>query len=375
MRSAAGANASNGAARPPKGPRAEMGSGLSLLARAGVPDPRAPAFVPSAASPPQGAVAAPSAFSLAARLDPMVPSNPTAPPSEAAQPVAQSFPTQPSKSSLCRYASSCTNPTCEYSHPSPASAIAKKRGEIKEDPILTSEQSCKFGVRCTKVDCPFSHVSPAVFFVGQKGLDSAPPPMPAGDTTQIPCRFAEECSNPSCAYAHFDANGNLAPSPALARLVNPNFKAAEQNGDPGGDGAESDGDGDVDFDMGGGDSGGNGEGSGGAAATSTQLGPDGKPAALDRALGDGSAPSGGPRPCKFGSGCTRADCWFSHPAGRRIDGNDNGASSVSGKNHSNGAATSTVAPKLHVSDRLSRFNREGEMDATEGEMERIIPAS
>lgn len=358
-------------------------AGLSLLARAGIPDPRAAAFVPN--FQPQATQAAIQGPSLSSRLDPMLPIN--APLPSAIDPSTSThstdFPSKPLQSSLCRYASACTNPMCEYSHPSPKASLAKRRGEIKEDPILTSQTPCRFGVECNNVECTYSHVSPAVFFLSQRGGNSAEGVGAAstmagaagaaaagsmGESTSIPCRFADKCTNPSCAYKHVDAAGNVVPSPALTRLLNPSSSSATtasgadaEMSENAAQGEEGDGDGDGDVDI----------TTATAAGTGAQSdkGPDGKPLALDRPLDDGAggAAGGGAKPCKFGVACTREGCWFSHPPGDAL------SSKPKPKPNSNGSAG---AGKVHISDRLSRFNREGGEDAggDRGGVERIIPA-
>lgn len=307
----------------------------SLFSRAGIPDPHAQAFVPRGPA----AMMKPAqneSPSLAARIDPMIPFNATSSLPDT-NPATTSFPSKPTQTSLCRYSLACTNPLCDYSHPCPLAAVAKRKGEIKDDPILTSEGACRFGLQCSKVDCPFSHVSPAVYFISQKQGGAAMSAPAPSDPTQTPCRFADKCSNPSCAFAHYDAQGKIAPSPALTRLL-----AGEPDVKPpaptilGGD--ES-----IEIDLNGSDS-------------NPQLGPDGKPMALDRALdSQDSSNSSSTRHCKFGARCTRPDCYFTHPPGRKLQ---------------NGTAESSSNSR-HISDRLSRFNRDG----AEEDVERIIPVA
>lgn len=331
---------------------------LSLLARAGVPDPRAAAFTPSSPLPPV-------TNSLFARMDPMMPNNPStmAPPS-IAEATSTDFPTQPTQTSLCRYSISCTNPVCLYSHPSPSAAIAKRKGSIKEgqEPIITSESPCRYQSECTNVECAFSHISPAVHFIKSKTANAASSNGFGSNTAtqSTPCRFAEQCSNPSCAYAHFDAEGKPAPSPALARLLNKPAPASTSTNH------QADGEDDVEFEI---------------AATPDQphppseLGPDGKPTALDRPLGGaggGAGDQGGVKPCKFGSGCMRADCWFSHPEWRKPDAT---TQSTSGSTETSLSTPAATNGRLHVSDRLSRFNRDGDGNGGGEEVESIIPAA
>ncbi|CAO1630801.1 unnamed protein product [Jaminaea pallidilutea] len=384
------------------------GAGTSLLARAGVPDPRAAVFTPYGGGETVGSTTGDSSSSLFARMDPMIPNN--APPADAAQEAATttssgSFPTQPSQTSLCRYSLSCTNPLCNYSHASPAAALARRGGPGSgadvSDPILTSDRPCRFGVDCTNKECGFSHVSPAVAFVRMKqggaaavaastatGTASAPGGTFANSNgpSSTPCRFAQACTNPSCPYAHFDAEGKPAPSPALAKIINPQQQQQQQQQEGPSSSAnasaaaanhnESD---DVEIDLAGtSDSGG---------AATQEKGPDGKPLALDRALTSDTTGGrngiegnqGGAKPCKFGSGCIRSDCWFSHPEWRRAPTDTSADPSSATADAGAGQVVSGGADrgKTHISDRLSRFNTEsgGGMGEGDGEVERIIPTA
>ncbi|PWN26833.1 hypothetical protein BDZ90DRAFT_193110 [Jaminaea rosea] len=363
------ARSMNAAAQPPRGLRNNgrnghqappNGSGLSLLARAGVPDPRAAAFVPT--GPASAGSSMPN--TLFSRIDPMLPNNAPPPSAESTQ-SSSALPTQPTQTSLCRWSLGCTAPTCAYSHPSPSAALARRRaGEsttaTADDPVITSERPCFYGVGCTNKECGFSHVSPAVLFAQMKSSRNAAETAAAAvDTTATPCRFADKCSNASCGYAHFDAEGKPAPSPALARLLRP---ATQNDGQAAGmQQDESEGDVEINTEMV------DGEAADGDMAM--ERGADGKPLALDRPLdGGASTPngsSGGAKPCKFGSGCMRHDCWFSHPEWRKttaqVDENGNADAGAGGG-------------KLHISDRLSRFDRDGEMDG-DAEVERIIPVA
>lgn len=320
--------------------------------------------------------------SIFSRIDPMLPNN-APPPSttDASATSTSSFPTAPTQTSLCRYSLGCTNPLCLYSHPSPSAAMRRKAAASigramtasKDDPILTSDRPCRFGIECTNVECGFSHVSPAVLFVtlknrtagGVGGSGGAGGAAMVVDTTSTPCRFANECTNPSCGYAHFDDQGRPAPSPALTKLLRPGAASttAASTGDQ--SVTQDDSELEINTEMADGEAPSAGTEAGGG------VGADGKPLALDRAL-DNSATSSfngaasGKKPCKFGSGCLRADCWFSHPEWRATP------TLQQEQQESNGEAGG--GGKLHISDRLSRFDREGDGEDG-GEVERIIPVA
>lgn len=337
-------------------------NGLSIFGRAGVPDPHAPAFVPGARGAPnsvsdvdvnagvggfgQSAVASPSfgspssngMLSLAARIDPMVPSNNTLSPPPAPIPShssSQVFPSTPTQTALCRYGLRCTNPACEYSHPTPAAArrgISGSNGNeaAVDEPLVLSESACRFGSRCTNKECTYSHPSPAISFLASKargGTSNAGLPSLQSSAGEIPCRFQAACTNAGCPYAHFDENGNVGPSPALSGLARavPISAASLATGTERG----MDVDEDVDFDLtgtppteGASTTSGSSAAKAGGEWTNTSTGP-GKLAALDLALGSsmGKGIGGGDmsgKRCRFGAACTRADCVFGHPPNRRV---------------------------------------------------------
>ena len=193
------------AGRTPKEPTKP--ASISLLGRAGIPDPRAPPFVPSEPMPlpfmAMAAMAGAAAPSLFSRLDPMMPDNgppvTTTAPAPPRDPAA--FPTRPTDEALCRWSLACTNPLCPYSHPSPANA--GKDGDAQA--LVLRADACEKGGACDDKECVLSHVSPAVAFITARG--SAPPPGPA------PCRFQQQCLNPACTYAHYSASGEPVPPP------------------------------------------------------------------------------------------------------------------------------------------------------------------
>ena len=253
---------------------------VSILGRAGVPDPRAPPFMPpfpegmaapfpDGVPPPFAAMAAMAAMasggpSLFARLDPMMPNNP--PPMPGAgltisstpqtppfglpglgadsfpngPPVLRdiaAFPTKPSEGALCRWSVQCTNPMCPYSHPSPANA--GRDGDPSA--LVLKADICEHATDCADKECVRSHVSPAVSFIKARG--SVPPP--SGVT---PCKFQQSCLNPACTFTHFDQQGQVVPPPGQMHAA---------------------------------------PGPGSTAATSI--------------------------PCRYGTGCTRPDCVYMHP--------------------------------------------------------------
>lgn len=241
----------------------------SLLARAGVPDPRAAPFTPNDGMPPMpmpmpppfamammASMAGQEGPSLFARLDPMMPNNPSVPPVTMAPPPRNdpsTFPTKPTQSALCRWSLQCTNPMCPYSHPSPANA--GRHGDASA--LVLREEACEKGGACTDKDCVLSHVSPAVAFATARHETTA---------QATPCRFQQQCLNPSCTYAHYDANGTLVPPPGQSMP---------------------------------------------SSSTPCRYG-----AACTRADCMFSHPSARPRssvPCRYGDGCTRPDCYFTHP--------------------------------------------------------------
>ena len=240
----------------------EKPASVSILGRAGVPDPRAEPFMPM--PPPLAAMTAMAAMSggpsLFSRLDPMMPDNPppmpgaglTTMPSSVPRDMA-AFPHAPVQSALCRWSLQCTNPMCEYSHPSPANA---GRGGDPSALVLRTD-ACEHGAECTDKECVLSHVSPAVGFIKARG--SVPPPsMPT--LAGVPCKFQQQCLNPACTYLHYDAMGRIVPPPGQGNAIPCRF---------------------------------------GSACT--------RPDCVY------SHPPKSQVPCRYGSGCTRPGCFYTHP--------------------------------------------------------------
>ncbi|WFD34929.1 mRNA-binding protein nab2 [Malassezia cuniculi] len=227
-----------------KGGMASDAPQLSIFGRAGVPDPHAPAFEPKTI---RKAEPAAQQSSLMDRLEPGA---------EAAPRDIALFPTHPANSVLCHFATHCTNPMCQYSHPSPANA--GKDGD--EMALVLREDACENGSDCADKDCVLSHVSPAVAFVKKRGV--VPPPAIGG----VPCRFQEACINPACPYIHTDAFGRVVPPPASQ-----------------------------------------------SASTRCRYG-----ASCTRPDCRFSHPNAQKVPCRYGDNCTRSDCIFSHERRRPV---------------------------------------------------------
>lgn len=253
----------------PPPPYEETG-GVSIFGRAGIPDPRAAAFVPASATPlpsnPTDAPAASTSASIFSRIDPMLPNNPAPTPTlgaDATPTHSSDFPTVPTETSICRWNVGCTNPMCPYSHASPSNA--GPGGD--PNALVLSQQNCRYGAKCTNKDCTRSHVSPAVARIQARTaapVSFAPAPaVPAvaatlsldtalpSQTASRPCRFGAACTRADCFFSH----------PSTRTLA--------------------------------------------AAAGSS---------------------SSAQTPCRFGLGCTRPDCYFAHPPGQRASASSGGTS-------------------------------------------------
>ncbi|SYW78371.1 related to NAB2 - nuclear polyadenylated RNA-binding protein required for nuclear mRNA export [Ustilago bromivora] len=155
---------------------ASAAGGVSIFGRAGIPDPRAPAFVPNASLAPSSAS---NGTSILARIDPMLPNNEPIPLPTTTITTSQhssDFPTAPTETSTCRWNVGCTNPMCPYSHASPANA--GPGGD--PNALVLSQQNCRYGAGCTNKDCTRSHVSPAVAKIS---AHNPPPTAPSATAT------------------------------------------------------------------------------------------------------------------------------------------------------------------------------------------------
>ncbi|GAC96042.1 hypothetical protein PHSY_003621 [Pseudozyma hubeiensis SY62] len=137
----------------PPPPPYPASNGVSIFGRAGIPDPRAPEFIPSSSSSTEPSTSAsPSIF---ARIDPMLPNNQPLPPPQPSAPThSNDFPTAPTSTSICRWNLNCTNPVCIYSHASPANAGP---GAGDTDALVLSQQNCRYGAECGDRECTRAH--------------------------------------------------------------------------------------------------------------------------------------------------------------------------------------------------------------------------
>lgn len=191
--------------------------GVSIFGRAGIPDPRAPAFVPQSSSttspPPYSTM--PNGPSILSRIDPMLPSNDPLPlPTATTTPHSSNFPTAPTETSICRWNVGCTNPMCPYSHASPANANPGGNPNA----LVLSQQNCRYGSTCTNKDCTRSHVSPSVAKISARTQPCTPAPAPAAPAptpavlsmdaalpsgmASRPCKFGASCSRVDCFFSH-----------------------------------------------------------------------------------------------------------------------------------------------------------------------------
>ncbi|KAE8227279.1 hypothetical protein CF319_g212 [Tilletia indica] len=342
----------------------------SIFQRTSVPDPRASSFVPQTFRPqPQQMqsmdvdMAPASAFGaagtphynplffggnmgatsgplteppLAARLSAMLPDNNFMETTPTIQPVVRAndiseFPTVPLDVSLCKWDLKCTNPMCRYSHATPSAANSSEAANA----LVLKQEACSFGPRCSKKDCVSSHPSPAVtmayakagllssanhqnnsnqhnnnFFNGHNMMSFQPNQSvgtgggitPVWNITpgQVRCRWQSECKNPTCPFQHFDNGGSLVVPPARSAAATASASKEVSMS----------------------------EAPAAKQATPTATTSDGKPAALDRALGDNGAGGAGAgavaggamsgKRCKWGADCRRADCMYGHPPTRPV---------------------------------------------------------
>ncbi|KAL7421598.1 mRNA-binding protein nab2 [Cryptotrichosporon argae] len=168
------------------------------------------------------------------------------------------IPDKPTSKALCKYSVGCGNARCPYSHPSPAG---------DESALVLSDEACAAGKSCKDPDCTKSHVSPAAVLGGSAG------------PSRMLCKY-QNCINPTCQYRHEDAAGNAIPPPGLTAIKSKARPAPS-----------SDGEDDVEV------------------VVSAKR-------AMDGVLSDIKVL----KACRYGEKCTRADCKFTHPAGRKLKG-------------------------------------------------------
>ncbi|ORY87119.1 hypothetical protein BCR37DRAFT_396706 [Protomyces lactucae-debilis] len=93
---------------------------------------------------------------------------------------------------ICRWAEQCTNRTCGFTHPSPAS----KDGSS----IVLDSAWCEAGKDCTDAQCNKGHPSPSLNYM-------------QSDTAAKACKF-QPCMNPNCRFAHAPGQkGTAKPAP------------------------------------------------------------------------------------------------------------------------------------------------------------------
>lgn len=197
---------------------ASAAGGVSIFGRAGIPDPRAPAFVPNASLAPSSTS---NGTSILARIDPMLPNNEPIPLPTTTITTSQhssDFPAAPTSTSTCRWNVGCTNPMCPYSHASPANA--GPGGD--PNALVLSQQNCRYGAGCTNKDCTRSHVSPAVAKISAHNPPPTAPSATATSTAGVlsmdtalpngagsrPCKFGIACTRADCFFSHPPGRSN-----------------------------------------------------------------------------------------------------------------------------------------------------------------------
>lgn len=89
---------------------------------------------------------------------------------------------------LCKFGESCTNRSCHFSHPSPAS----KNGSS----IVLNAEFCPAAIECTDEQCTYSHPSPSnKYSPGVRLNDNRP------KVDLVPCKFFP-CLNANCRFSH-----------------------------------------------------------------------------------------------------------------------------------------------------------------------------
>jgi len=100
---------------------------------------------------------------------------------------------------MCRFNLSCTNPTCEFAHQSPAAP---------PNTSVDLADTCAHGAACTNHKCSGRHPSPAVRTSHKQEVDCkffpncTNPACPFRHPGVTACRNGADCSTPNCRFAH-----------------------------------------------------------------------------------------------------------------------------------------------------------------------------
>lgn len=103
---------------------------------------------------------------------------------------------------ICKFGEACTNRTCHFSHPSPAS----KNGSS----IVVHSEMCNQGMECKDEQCSYSHPSPSNQYTPGVKLNTM--------SAEIQCKF-HPCLNPSCRFQH-SAGQKSGPAPTFGGARN-----------------------------------------------------------------------------------------------------------------------------------------------------------
>ena len=107
-------------------------------------------------------------------------------------------------SPICKFGEACTNRTCHFSHPSPAS----KNGSS----IVLNSEFCTADTNCQDENCAYSHSSPSNKFTPGVKLNGA-----ASLASQ--CKFYP-CLNTTCRFLHDHGQKQAKPAPSYGMARN-----------------------------------------------------------------------------------------------------------------------------------------------------------